>query len=155
MFHKKRAGGVDMGRLPSFAVALVLGIATIGTLARTALSADAARPVDAQRIVNADKEPGQWLSPGRTYDEQRFSPLTQINAATVKTLGLDWYADLGSTRGVEASPLVVDGVLYNIQPWNITSAYDAKTGKLLWKYDPKVPESTGRYACCDIDARGI
>src|SRR6478609_6185272 len=113
MFHKKRAGGVDMGRLPSFAVALVLGIATIGTLARTALSADAARPVDAQRIVNADKEPGQWLSPGRTYDEQRFSPLTQINVANVGRLGLAWFAEINTERGMEASPLAIDGVLYN------------------------------------------
>jgi quinohemoprotein ethanol dehydrogenase len=144
-----------MGRLSSLAFAVAIGAATIGIMAQTALSADAAKPVDAQRIVGADREPGQWLSAGRTYDEQRFSPLTQINTSNVKNLGLDWYADLGSTRGVEASPLMVDGVLYDIQPWNITTAYDAKTGKLLWRYDPKVPEKYGRLACCDIDARGL
>jgi quinohemoprotein ethanol dehydrogenase len=119
--------------------------------ARTAASA--ARPVNTARIVN--QKPGEWLSHGRGYDEQRYSPLDQINLNTVKDLKLAWYADLGSTRGVEGTPLMVDGVLYNIQPWNITTAYDAKTGKELWKYDPKVPESTGRYACCDIDARGL
>ena len=118
----------------------------------------AARPaaaVDGARIANADNEPGQWLSVGRTYDEQRFSPLRQITTANVKSLGLAWYADLGSTRGVEASPLMIDGVIYNIQPWNITTAYDARTGKTLWRYDPKVPQQYARIACCDIDARGI
>jgi quinohemoprotein ethanol dehydrogenase len=121
-------------------------------------AAPAARPwanVDGARIANADKEPGQWLSVGRTYDEQRFSPLTQINTGNVKNLGLAWYADLGSTRGVEASPLFIDGVIYNTLPWNITEAYDAKTGKRLWRYDPKVPQQYARLACCDIDARGL
>ena len=110
--------------------------------------------VNGARIAKA-ADPGEWLSYGRTYDEQRFSPLKQINTTTAKDLGLAWYADLGSTRGVEGTPLEVDGVLYNTQPWNIVSAYEAKTGKLLWRYDPKVPESTGRFACCDIDARGL
>ncbi|MEO8114768.1 MAG: PQQ-binding-like beta-propeller repeat protein, partial [Phenylobacterium sp.] len=111
------------------------------------------RPVDEARIVN--QSAGEWLSHGKDYNEQRYSPLTQINTDNVKNLKLAWYADLGSTRGVEGTPLMVDGVLYNTQPWNITTAYDAKTGKVLWKYDPKVPESTGRIACCDLDARGV
>lgn len=111
--------------------------------------------VDGKAIEAADAHASDWLSTSRTYDEQRFSPLAQIDRSNVGKLGLAWYADLGSTRGVEASPLVVDGVLYNIQPWNITTAYDAATGKELWRYDPKVPEKTGRLACCDIDARGV
>lgn len=111
--------------------------------------------VDGTAIARADGHPQDWLSTGRSYDEQRYSPLTQINRQTVKRLNLAWYADLGSTRGVEGTPLEVDGVLYNIQPWNITTAYDAKTGKVLWQYDPKVPRKFGRLACCDIDARGL
>ena len=111
--------------------------------------------VDSKRIVAADKSPGDWLTVGRTYDEQRFSPLKQINEANVDKLGLAWSAELGTLRGVEATPLVIDGVLYNTSAWNITTAYDGKTGKVLWSYDPKVPAEWGRYACCDIVSRGL
>ncbi len=58
-------------------------------------------------------------------------------------------------RGVEATPLYADGVLYNTLPWNITTAYDARTGKRLWTYDPKTPREYGRYACCEPVARGL
>jgi quinohemoprotein ethanol dehydrogenase len=109
--------------------------------------------VDAARMARPDA--GQWLSPSRTYDEQRFSPLRQINDSNVSRLGLAWYADIDTERGMEASPLVIDGVLYNIQPWNKTIAYDAKTGRLLWSYDPQVPLKYGRMACCDIVSRGL
>ena len=95
------------------------------------------------------------MGPGRTYDEQRFSPLAQVNEQTVGRLGLAWYADLPVDLGVEASPLMIDGVLYDITAWNVTTAYDAKTGRLLWTYDPKVPQEFGRLACCDIDSRGL
>ena len=111
--------------------------------------------VDGARIKAADSEPGEWMSVGRTYDEQRFSPLKQINTGNVRGLGLAWSADLDTYRGVEASPIEVDGVLYNISAWNITTAYDARTGKVLWTYDPKVPPEFGRKACCDIVSRGL
>jgi quinohemoprotein ethanol dehydrogenase len=99
--------------------------------------------------------PSEWASTGRTFDEQHYSPLDQINAENVGELGLAWYADLTTDRGQEATPLVVDGVLYNIEPWNITSAYDAATGRLLWRHDPQVPLRFGRLACCDIVTRGL
>ena len=128
-------------------------------LTAAALLLGAAAPVpatvDGARLAKADAEPGQWMAPGRTYDEQRFSPLTQVNEQTVGKLGLAWYADLPVDLGVEASPLMVDGVLYDITAWNVTTAYDAKTGRLLWTYDPKVPQEFGRLACCDIDSRGL
>jgi quinohemoprotein ethanol dehydrogenase len=111
--------------------------------------------VDGGRIVNADHEPGNWLSHGRTYDEQRFSPLTQINADNVGKLGLAWYYDLNTRRGVEGTPIVVDGVMYDISAWDVTVALDARTGRELWKYDPKVPPEWGRYACCDVVSRGL
>ncbi|MEO6041782.1 MAG: PQQ-dependent dehydrogenase, methanol/ethanol family, partial [Croceibacterium sp.] len=111
--------------------------------------------VDNARLTAADKEPGQWLSSGRTYDEQRFSPLSQINVRTVGRLGLAWFADIDTERGMEASPLAIDGVLYNVQPWNLVTAYDGKTGRVLWSYDPQVPLRFGRLACCDIVSRGL
>ena len=100
-------------------------------------------------------DPGQWVSTGRTADEQHYSPLDQINTDTVGQLGLAWYVDLKTDRGQEATPLVVDGVLYNTEPWNITTAYDAATGRELWRYDPQVPLRYGRLACCDIVTRGL
>jgi len=120
-------------------------------------AADGGHPagVDQARMLAADRNSGEWMSGGRTFDEQRFSPLTQINDRTVSKLGLAWYADLDTERGMESSPLVIDGVLYNVQPWNIATAYDAKTGRVLWRYDPHVPLKYGRMACCDIVSRGL
>src|SRR5262245_38490668 len=74
--------------------------------------------VDAQRLRAADANAGQWMSVGRTYDEQRFSPLTQIDVATVSRLGLAWFADMDSNRGQEATPLVIDGVIYVSTAWS-------------------------------------
>jgi quinohemoprotein ethanol dehydrogenase len=97
----------------------------------------------------------EWRTIGRTFQEQNFSPLDQINAGNAKRLGLAWFVDLGTTRGVEAAPLFADGVLYNISAWNVTSAIDARTGKVLWIYDPKVPPQFARWACCDVVSRGL
>ena len=98
---------------------------------------------------------GDWLSYSRTWDEQRFSPLDQINDENVQALGLAWYDDLETFRGVQASPLVIDGVLYNVSIYNVVTAYDGKTGRVLWTYDPKVGPEWARLACCGPSARGI
>src|SRR6266478_3468103 len=111
--------------------------------------------VDATRISNAETEPGNWVTYGRTYSEQRFSPLTRITAANVKQLGLTWYADLDSNRGQEGTPLVIDGVLYVSVAWSIVKAFDAQTGRLLWSYDPAVPRALGVRGCCDVVNRGV
>ena len=96
-----------------------------------------------------------WAMVGRTLDEQHFSPLSQINVSNVRQLGLAWYADIDTERGLEGTPLELGGVLYNVQPWNIVTAYNATNGKVLWRYDPKVPLRFGRLACCDIVSRGL
>ena len=111
--------------------------------------------VDGKRIAAADETPGEWLTHGRTYGEQRFSPLTQISKTTVKDLGLAWSYDLPENRGIEATPLVADGVMYTTSSWSIVRAFDAKTGKLLWEHDPQVPRKTGMKACCDSVNRGV
>ena len=98
--------------------------------------------VDAKRLEAAASN-GEWLSYGKDYNEQRFSPLDKINAANVKDLGLAWYAEFDTDRGLEATPLMVDGVLYTTTAWSMVFAFDAKTGKLLWKYDPKVAGQEG------------
>jgi alcohol dehydrogenase (cytochrome c)/quinohemoprotein ethanol dehydrogenase len=111
--------------------------------------------VDARRLVGAESEPGQWMSHGRTYGEQRFSPLDQITAENVGELGLGWYADLDTRRGQEATPIMVDGVLYVSTAWSKVKAYDAVTGAELWAYDPEVPGEFGVKACCDVVNRGV
>lgn len=109
----------------------------------------------ADRYVTADKEPENWLLNGRTYSDQRYSPLKQINLGNISKLSLAWYADTDTTRGLEATPLVVDGIMYTSGSWSIVYALDARTGKMLWKYDPEVPKKWGRNACCDVVNRGV
>ncbi len=111
--------------------------------------------VSAERIIEADNEPGSWLSHGRNYAEDRMTPLTQINKQNVGELGLAWYFDTGTTRGLEASPLIIDGVIYSTGSWSKVFANDAKTGALLWSYDPEVPRAWGVNACCDVVNRGV
>jgi len=111
--------------------------------------------VDDAMVAQAEKDGVNWLSYGRTADEQRFSPLTQVNAETVGQLGLAWFSDLDTARGQEATPIVVDGVLYVSTAWSMVKAYDAATGKPLWAYDPKVPRETLVKACCDAVNRGV
>ncbi len=111
--------------------------------------------VSTERPMNADKEAGQWMSVGRTHDEQRYSPLSQINKSNVARLGLAWYADFDSNRGQEATPLEVDGVLYVSTAWSKVKAFDARTGRLLWAYDPKVPGEFAGHGCCDVVNRGL
>ncbi len=117
-----------------------------------------ARPpadVDGARIAAADRDPGNWMTHGRTYREERFSPLAAINTSNVGKLGLAWYFEADSRIGTEATPLVVDGVMYTTSVWNIVHALDAKTGRELWRYDPQVPRAWMRYMCCGPANRGV
>ena len=114
-----------------------------------------AAAVDYARQLAADREPGTWMSTGRTYDEQRFSPLTGINAGNVQKLGLAWYGDIDTERGQESTPVVVDGMLYVTSAWSKVFAYNAKTGEKIWEYDPKVDRAVGQIACCDVVNRGV
>ncbi|MBN8831880.1 MAG: PQQ-dependent dehydrogenase, methanol/ethanol family [Sphingomonadales bacterium] len=111
--------------------------------------------IDHARMVNADAQPGQWASYSRTWDEQRYSPLDQINDRNVGRLGLAWYDDLDTYRAVQATPIVIDRVLYNQTIFNVVTAYDAKTGRKLWTFDPQVGKEWARLACCGPSARGL
>ncbi|MBI1407094.1 MAG: PQQ-dependent dehydrogenase, methanol/ethanol family [Caulobacter sp.] len=111
--------------------------------------------VTGERIAAADATPGEWLSHGRTYSEQRFSPLDKINASNVGELGLAWSFDLPENRGIEATPLVADGVMYTTSAWSVVRAFDARNGKLLWEHDPEVARATDIKACCDAVNRGV
>jgi len=108
----------------------------------------------------ADREARDWPLNGRSFDAAYFSPLRQIDASNVATLGLAWEFDgfvvRGRThRGNEASPLVADGVMYFSGPWSVVYALDARSGQLLWKYDPEVSGQWARNVCCDVVNRGV
>jgi quinohemoprotein ethanol dehydrogenase len=106
-------------------------------------------------IVNADSQPGNWLTYGRTYSEQRFSPLKQIDDKNAGQLGLAWSYDLDTHRGQESTPLVVNGVMYFTSAWSKVFAVNAATGVLKWSYDPLVPPAWSVNACCDVVNRGV
>lgn len=116
---------------------------------------EASAPVDAARIAAAAGDGKEWLVHGRTYDGQRFSPLTGITASNAARLGLAWYADLDTTRGQEATPLVIGGNIYVSTAWSRVKAYDGKSGQPLWDYDPHVPGEAAIKACCDVVNRGL
>ena len=113
------------------------------------------RPVDDAMLRAADGDSANWLTHGRTYAEQRFSPLHQIDEKTVTGLGLAWWLDMGTLHGLEATSLVKDGVLYTSSAWSIVYAIDAREGRVLWRFDPQVPKDHGKFACCDVVNRGV
>ncbi|ARN76325.1 hypothetical protein BST96_06520 [Oceanicoccus sagamiensis] len=122
-------------------------------------SASATPLVDANRLRQAGREPGQWLTSGRTFRQQHFSPLKQINRQTVQRLGLAWEYPVNYRgrvqHGLEATPLVVDGLMYTSGPWGTVYALDAATGKEHWRYDPPVDGSWARRICCGVVNRGV
>ncbi|MGI9324915.1 MAG: PQQ-dependent dehydrogenase, methanol/ethanol family [Pseudomonadales bacterium] len=122
-------------------------------------TASAAEPsiglIDDARIVDAESEPGNWLAYGRTYEEQRFSPLNAINRDNVGNLGLAWFRDMGTNRAQESTPIVVDGIMFFTSTWSRVHAVKAATGESVWDYDPQVPREWGRRACCDVVNRGV
>jgi quinohemoprotein ethanol dehydrogenase len=122
--------------------------------ARRSDSQTRANVTDAQ-LVNANSEPQNWLTYGRTYNEQRYSPLKDINDKNANRLGLAWYLDLDTDRGQEATPLVVNGVMYFSTAWSKVFAVNAASGARIWSYDPKVPAAWDVNACCDAVNRGV
>jgi len=144
--------------LQNFAIGLALlsaGCHSPGDSRENAQPAATPARVDETRMLQADQEPGNWMSYGRTYSEQRFSPLRQINEQNVGQLGLAWYVDVDGRRGQEATPIVVDGVMYFSTAWSKVFAVNAATGEKLWSYDPKVPPEWAVNACCDVVNRGV
>nr|MBA2398215.1 PQQ-dependent dehydrogenase, methanol/ethanol family [Bradyrhizobium sp.] len=111
--------------------------------------------VDGASIKANTATSNDWPTIGLDYAETRFSKLNQINTDNVKKLGLVWSYPLESSRGVEATPVVVDGIMYQTASWSVVHAIDARTGKQLWTYDPKVDREKGYKGCCDVVNRGV
>ena len=106
-------------------------------------------------LVDFNSNPDEWLLHGRTYAEERHSPLDQINTSNVDQIGLSWSFETGTNRGHETTPIVKDGVMFITAPWSVVHALDAKTGDLLWTHDPQVERAWANNACCDVVNRGV
>ncbi len=101
------------------------------------------------------RDRGQLDDLRRHLFEQRFSPLKQIDKSNVAGLGLAWFADFDTNLRQDGTPLKIDDVIYVSTAWSKVYAFDARTGKTLWQYDPKTPGQWVRNLCCGIVNRGI
>ncbi len=123
------------------------------------LSADrikaAISAVDSTMIKDNTATSKDWPTIGLDYAETRFSRLDKINTDNVKDLGLAWSYNLDSERGVEATPVVVDGIMYQTASWSVVHVIDARTGKKIWTFDPGVKRELGYKGCCDVVNRGV
>jgi quinohemoprotein ethanol dehydrogenase len=115
----------------------------------------AAGAVDEARMQAAPTDADNWIAGGRDQDGTYYSPLTRINDKNIGELGFAWQYDLGTHRGQEATPIVVDGVMYTSGTWGYVYALDARTGRELWKYDPVAAHLAARNPCCDLVNRGV
>ena len=119
-----------------------LAIATAVLLTGTVLGSAIAADVTADRLANADKEPGNWLMNHRTYDAQRYSPLDKINKTNVKSLKLAYAVAIGGTaanENLESTPLAEDGFLYVVDQWGVVYKIDGRSGdvgRIVWRMDP-------------------
>jgi quinohemoprotein ethanol dehydrogenase len=120
----------------------------------SAVSGSAAN-VSQQRLLDAENEPGQWMMVGGTYDEKHYSPLDEINRDNVSELNLSWFADYDVNLSQQGTPLYIDGVIYVSTAWSMVNAFDARTGELLWHYDPQTNREIVTKVCCGIVNRGI
>ena len=138
-------------------------LAALGALwcCLTAFAAAQAGPrapgdLDAARLQAADAEPQNWFTLGRDKNGSYYSPLKNIDAGNIDRLGFAWDYDLGNPqRGQEATPIVIDGVLYTSGTWGYVYAVEAATGRELCRYDPKPNYFYGRNPCCDLVNRGV
>lgn len=138
-----------MTRIYAVAVGSMMSVAILASGAlRAAASPERAAPpanVTAERLVEAAQEPGEWMTYGGTYSEQRFSRLRQIDSSNVSGLGLEWFADYETNQDQHGSPLYIDGVIYVSTARDVVYAFDARTGRRLWKYNPMIHGERLRY----------
>ncbi|MFC3051046.1 PQQ-dependent dehydrogenase, methanol/ethanol family [Kordiimonas pumila] len=111
--------------------------------------------ITTERLLNIENEPGSWLTGGRDYQQSYFSPLTDINKGNASELGFAWQYEIDTTHGFEATPIVVDGVMYSSGPKGAVYAVDAKTGAEKWMFEPEIDPNIVRKVCCGMINRGI
>ena len=121
----------------------------------TAAAAPQPGNIDRARLLAADSRPGDWLTAGREFGKTHYSPLQQIDRGTVARLGFAWAYDTHSNRGLEATPIVVDGVMYTSGMEGRVYALDARTGREIWTFVPEIDRQINRQVCCDAVNRGV
>jgi alcohol dehydrogenase (cytochrome c) len=136
-------------RLPAVAVTLALGAASLGTA-----QANEYPPVDSQRLLNAQDDPG-WLMYRRSYDSKAFAPFEQIDADNVDQLKVAFSYDTGLEQGHEAAPIVNGRYMFISTPMNHLVALDATTGEVLWKYERDLSKKAVKTVCCGVVNRGV
>jgi alcohol dehydrogenase (cytochrome c) len=117
------------------------------------LAACAVAEVNHQRLLNAEKDPGNWLTYSGGFKGWRYSPLDQITRENVGRLNVKWIYQMPTTHVVSATPLVVDGVMYFSEPPSNVVAVDAETGKQFWRYRRPLPPKIN--VCCGQVNRGV
>jgi alcohol dehydrogenase (cytochrome c) len=138
----------------------------LATAIGLAWPASAADEITLDRLLNADREQGNWIHHHKNYAGHRYSPLSEINRDTVKNLKVAWTLHLGGIEpggiwphgGLEGTPIAENGMLYVTDGWGSVYKIDARGGKgqLVWKMDPKTDrEWSGAIACCGVDNRGV
>ena len=132
--------------------AMLMATVAVGGTQAIGGSDDGAKPW--AQLLAASEDPADWVTYGGTFDEQRFSTLAAISDRTVKDLGLAWSFEFDTNRAQETTPLEYQGVIYATTAWSKVYAFEVKTGKLLWTYDPEVPGEYGAKGCCDVGNRG-
>ncbi len=150
-------------RRPSLQAAMLASAAAVALIVAAPSRADEVTP---ERLLNAEKEPGNWLHHHKNFSATRFSTLSDINKGNVKNLKVAWTMHLGGVEGggiwthggLEGTPIVENGMMYVTDGWGSVYKIDAHGGKgvLLWKMDPKTDHDwAGAVACCGVDNRGV
>ncbi len=134
---------------------ILLPFFAIVCFAHCADPSETSTEVSEERLINADANPAEWLTNGRNYKEDRHSPLDQINISNIDSLGLAWSIDLGTKRGLEATPILANGIMYFSGTWSTVYAVDVRKGEIIWTFDPEVPKEYGEKVCCDVVNRGV
>ena len=111
--------------------------------------------INTERLINSDQEPGAWLTGGRDYQQSYFSPLKTINKNNVNQLGFAWEYEIDTTHGFQATPTVVDGIMFSSGPKGAVYALNAKTGEQRWHFEPAIDDSVMAKLCCGPVNRGL
>lgn len=145
----------------ALAAATMLAVAALaGATAAAAEEASKTAEAKPNSLQTLTQDPNQWVMAAKNYANTRYSELDQINPSNVGNLAVAWTFSLGVDRGQEAAPLIVDGTLYVVAPYdgphpNSVFALDATTGELKWSYAPKPNPAAKGVACCDVVTRGL
>ena len=152
------------GKVPARVGLLAVAVAAAAMMGTPVLAADGG--VTPERLLNVDKEPGNWLHHHKDFSAHRFSTLKDINRDNVKDLKVAWTMHLGGVEGggiwshggLEGTPIAENGFLYVTDGWGSVYKIDAHGGRgtLVWKMDPKTDHDwAGAVSCCGVDNRGV